>query len=149
MNINERSNMWADRIERCLSSDLSIEQWCHLNHVCRSTLYKWMAEFRKSEPGRFPRRSSVASNWISVTRDGIADTHAIIPSTVPASAAPSRASKPDVRFPTPETDDKTVFASQSPASLPIRALVGNIELAIPPGTHESDIASVMRAAMVL
>lgn len=122
MNINKRRSIWADRIERGLSYDPSIEQWYHLNHVCRLTLYRWMAEFLKPEPSRFPRRPSVASNWISVTRDGIDDIHAIVPSAIAASSVPSPASKPDVRFPVPETDGKTIFASQSPVSLPIRAL---------------------------
>ena len=47
-------NMWAERIERCLSSSMSIERWCKLNHVGRSSLYAWLARFREEEPGRFP-----------------------------------------------------------------------------------------------
>lgn len=85
MSANERKNMRADRIRRCLSSGPTIEQWLHLNHVGRSSLYKRMADFHKSEPDRFPRRSSMASNWISATRSGIADAQAI----APASIAPS------------------------------------------------------------
>lgn len=145
MNANERRNMWADRIERCLSSELTIEQWCRLNRICQSSLYKWMAEFRKSEPGRFPRRSSMASNWISVTRDGIADAQAIVPSVAAPSSATEATSGQDPLF--AETGSVSKAVPSSPPA--IRALVGTVELAIPPGAHESDIACVMRAAMTL
>ena len=68
----QRRGMWASRIERCLSADTSIKEWCRLNKVSESNLYRWMARFREEEPGRFPRRSSEASNWIKVTAGGIA-----------------------------------------------------------------------------
>lgn len=86
MNGAERRCMWADRIERCLASDMPIREWCRLNHVGESSLYKWMARFRKDDPGRFPRRSSIATNWIEVARGSIADSKAIVPTD--ASQAP-------------------------------------------------------------
>ena len=109
----QRREMWAGRIERCLSADMTIKQWCGLDKVSESGLYRWMARFREEEPGRFPRRSSGASNWIKVTSAGIAD------GVKPAPA------------------------------LPIRVLVGRVELAIPAGSAESDIAAAMRAAASL
>lgn len=72
-------NMWAERIERCLSSSMSIERWCKLNHVGRSSLYAWLARFREEEPGRFPRRNAATLNWIELTRGGLADSKAIVP----------------------------------------------------------------------
>lgn len=63
-----RRNMWAERIERCLSSSMSIERWCKLNHVGRSSLYAWLARFREEELGRFPRRNAATLNWIELTR---------------------------------------------------------------------------------
>lgn len=72
-------NMWAERIERCLSSSMSIERWCKLNHVGRSSLYAWLARFREEELGRFPRRNAATLNWIELTRGGLADSKAIVP----------------------------------------------------------------------
>lgn len=72
-------NMWTERIERCLSSSMSIERWCKLNHVGRSSLYAWLARFREEEPDRFPRRNAATLNWIELTRGGLADSKAIVP----------------------------------------------------------------------
>lgn len=70
----DRRNMWAERIEWCLSSSMSIERWRKLNHVGRSSLYAWLARFREEEPGRFPRRNAATLNWIELTRGGLADS---------------------------------------------------------------------------
>ena len=75
----DRRNMWAERIEWCLSSSMSIERWCKLSHVGRSSLYAWLARFREEEPGRFPRRNAATLNWIELTRGGLADSKAIVP----------------------------------------------------------------------
>ena len=85
MNDAQRRDMWAGRIERCLDSGMTIGEWCGLNKVSPSSLYKWMARFREEEPGRFPRRSSKASNWIKVTAGGIADAKAILTASAAAS----------------------------------------------------------------
>lgn len=132
----QRRGMWAGRIERCLGSRMTIKEWCELNKVSKSSLYKWMARFREEEPGRFPRRSSEASNWMKVTAGGIADAKAI----VPVGDAVDRE---------PATADSSADIGCRAATLPIRALVGRVELAIPAGSAESDIAAAMRAAASL
>ena len=124
-----RRDMWAGRIERCLASGMAIGEWCSLNKVNKSSMYGWLAVFREEEPGRFPGKGSETSGWVKVTRDGIAAAKAIVP------AAP--AADPAEEAPAPK----------GPAGpLPIRALVGRVELAIPAGSSESDIAAAMRAA---
>ena len=133
----KRREMWAGRIERCLSADTTIKEWCRLNKVSESGLYRWMARFREEEPGRFPRRSSGASNWIKVTAGGIADAKAIVPAGDAAPAAPESADQPMGAH------------GRDGGALPIRALVGRVELAIPAGSAESDIAAAMRAAASL
>ena len=127
----QRRDMWAGRIERCLSADMTIKEWCGLNKVSESNLYRWMARFREEEPGRFPRRSSTASNWIKVTAGGIADAKAIVPAGDAAD---------------PELDGSAIRGEAANPALPIRALVGRVELAVPAGSAESDIAAAMRAA---
>ena len=79
MNDSDRRDMWAGRIERCLAADMTIKEWCTLNKVAESSLYKWMARFREEDPDRFPRRSSEASNWIKMTRCGMSGAVAIVP----------------------------------------------------------------------
>ena len=130
-----RRDMWASRTERCLSADTTIKEWCRLNKVSESGLYRWTARFREEEPGRLPRRSSGASNWIKVTSAGIADAKAIVPAAGTAPAEPAPADAPG-----------HVDGVKPAPALPIRVLVGRVELAIPAGSAESDIAAAMRAA---
>lgn len=134
-----RRDMWAGRIERCLASGMSVKEWCRLNKVAESSLYSWMARFREEEPDRFPRRSSEASGWIKVTRGGIADAKAIVP------AAPAAGS---AEAPVPIAE-APASSSAAGGAAPIRALVGRVELAIPAGAAEADIAAAMRAAASL
>lgn len=35
-----RRDMWAGRIERCLASGMAIGEWCSLNKVSKSSLYR-------------------------------------------------------------------------------------------------------------
>ena len=35
-----RRDMWAGRIERCLASGMAIGEWCSLNKVNKSSLYR-------------------------------------------------------------------------------------------------------------
>lgn len=146
----ERRNMWADRIERCLASDMTIKQWCKLNHVGASSLYKWMARFREEEPERFPRRSSIATNWMEVVRGGIADSKAMVPAVAAACGQEAASAGP---HPADAANSPSLKSyeqgSGAPIPLPIRALVGRVELAIPPGSAGCDIASAMRAAASL
>ena len=141
MNDSERRDMWAGRIERCLADDMTVKEWCALNKVAESSLYKWMARLREEDPDRFPRRSSEASNWMKVTRGGMSDAVAIVPAA--GAARVDGAAKCCAG----------VAHAQGPAGagapLPIRALVGRVELAIPAGAAESDIAAAMRAAASL
>lgn len=153
MNDAERRNMWTDRIERCLASSTTIKQWCQLNHVCPSSLYKWMARFREEEPGRFPQRSIVAKSWIGITRDGIADSKALVPAATHQSPEPI--AEHTFAYPDNTKSRWSVdhgFCGQDTelsTSGSIRVFMGHIELAIPPGSTERDIASVMRVASEL
>ena len=112
--------MGRPRRARCLAADMTVKEWCRLNKVAESSLYKWMARFREEDPERFPRRSSEASSWIKVTREGTADAKAIVPA---ASAA----------VPAEDAAEPKAPSTQ----LPIRALVGRVELAIPAGSSNS------------
>lgn len=131
-----RRDMWTGRVERCLAADMTVKEWCALNKVAESSLYKWMARFREEDPGRFPRRLSEASSWMKVTRRGIADA----PGGGVAVSDPPRPQGGSERAQGP---------AGAGAQMPIRALVGRVELAIPAGAAEADIAAAMRAAASL
>ncbi len=137
MKESQRRDMWAGRIERCLAADMPVREWCRLNKVAESSLYSWMARFREEEPGRFPARNADASGWMKVTRLGIADAKAIVPAAGAAVATPD-----------PASPGRPADAPRAGASA-IRALVGRVELAIPAGSAEPDIAAAMRAAASL
>lgn len=142
----ERRNMWADRIERCLSSSMSVGDWCRLNHVSRSCLYRWLAKFREEEPERFPRRNAATTNWLELTRGGIADAKGIVPTADLASenAATPVAEGGEHLFREGKADCRATTASQ-----PICAVANGVKILVPPGSAESDIACALRAAMSL
>ena len=140
MNDSDRRDMWAGRIERCLAADMTIKEWCTLNKVAESSLYKWMARFREEDPDRFPRRSSEASNWIKMTRCGMSDAVAIVPAAGAAEVGEAAECAHAAHAKEP---------ARAGDALPIRALVGRVELAIPAGSSEVDIAATMRAAASL
>lgn len=70
-----------------------------------------------------PRRSSKASNWIKITAGGIAAAKAIVPA--------AKAGEPESAGP--------AIGGEAAAALPIRALVGRVELAMPAGAAGSVI----------
>ena len=45
-----RRDMWAGRIERCLTADMTVKERYALNKVAESSLCKWMTRFREEEP---------------------------------------------------------------------------------------------------
>ena len=67
-----RRDIWAGRIEHCLASGMAVGEWCSLNKVSRSSLYRWLAVFRDEDPGRFAGKNSETSGWVKAAREGIA-----------------------------------------------------------------------------
>ena len=132
-----RRDMWAGRIERCLASGMAIGEWCSLNKVNKSSLYRWLAVFRDEGPGRFAGKNSETTGWVKVTGQGIADAKAIVPAAGPAAQGAAD----------PAGEEAEPKRPLSP--MPIRALVGRVELAIPACSAEADIAAAMRAAASL
>lgn len=66
MSPEERREMRRRQVEQCLSTSLSVREWCRLNGVAESTMFSWMARFRKEEPDLFD--SPNASQWMEVKR---------------------------------------------------------------------------------
>lgn len=125
----ERRNFRRKQVENCLSSSMTIEEWCRLNHVSESTMYRWMAIFRDEEPGLFGKAN--ASQWIELSRGAIAAQTAL------AMRAES-AGVPDVA---PVAG--AVEANAPPAPIIVR--VNGAEVAVPAGSDDAHIASVLKA----
>lgn len=133
MTPEQRRTLRRSQVEQCLASTISIKDWCTLNKVSQSTLYAWMARFRKEEPGLFEKPN--ASQWIELSRDAIAKQSAL--ATISASAAEPLAAP---------LDDT---AEATGTSAPILVRVNGVEIAIPPGSTDAHIASVLRAVATL
>lgn len=82
-----RRDIWAGRIERCLASGMAIGEWCSLNKVSKSSLYRRLAVFRDERLDRFAGKNSEAFGWVAAMRDGIAATKAVVPAVSAAGQA--------------------------------------------------------------
>ena len=133
MTPEQRRAMRRGQVERCLSTTMTIKDWCALNKVPESTMYAWMARFREEEPELFEKPN--ASQWIDLSRDAIAAQTAL--AQKPA-AADARAAAPV---------GEAVESGLPPA--PIIVHVNGADVAVPSGSAEADIASVLRAVAAL
>ena len=61
--------MRREQVVRCLSTTMTIKDWCALNGVPQSTMYGWMSRFRKEEPELFESPSS--GEWIELSREAV------------------------------------------------------------------------------
>ena len=129
MNTVERRNMWHDRVEKCIAADMTNTEWCRLNKIALSTLYLWMARFRKEEPDLFDGPN--ASKWVEITKETLATNTAMI------SAKEAGVGRDE----TPESP-----LSQNHA---IGVRIHVVEMSIPPGTRKFDIQNVFEVAASL
>lgn len=125
----ERRNLRREQVENCLSSPMTIEEWCRLNRVSESTMYRWMAIFRDEEPELFGKAN--ASQWIELSRGAIAAQTAL-------AIAPGAEGVP-VAAPVGEAVEE-----KSP-SAPIIVRVNGAEVAVPAGSDDAHITSVLKA----
>ena len=125
----ERRNLRREQVENCLSSPMTVEEWCRLNRVSESTMYRWMAIFRDEEPELFGKPN--ASQWIELSRDALAAQTAL--ATTPA------AEGGPVAAPICEAVEASV------PSAPIIVRVNGAEVAVPAGAGDAHIASVLKA----
>lgn len=131
MTPEQRRAMRRDQVERCLATTMSIKDWCALNKVPESTMYAWMARFRKEEPELFEKPN--ASQWIELSRDAIAAQTALAPAPEDGFMAASVGEAMGAKVP----------------SAPIIVHVNGAEVAVPPGSADAHIASVLKAVAAL
>ena len=133
MTPQERRSMRREQVERCLATTMTIRDWCELNKVPTSTMYSWMARFRKEEPDLFKRPN--AGQWIELSKDVIAAQTALAPTTADVNglaAAPIAAGE----------------AADAP-STPIVVHLNGADIAVPAGAPEASIAAVLKAVAAL
>ena len=114
MNDAQRRDMWAGRIERCLSANMTIKEWCGLNKVSESNLYRWMACFREEEPGSPPQVQQGVRLGESHPRRH-RRRQGIVPAGDAAGSGPS------------EPAEAAIHGEAADPALPIRVLVGRVE----------------------
>lgn len=134
-----RRNNWREIIERCLSSGLPINRWCELNKIAPSTLYSWMAKFRKEEAELFEQHNT--SEWIEITKEKLAANIALAPTTEGGVILNARTKS--------ETNSPTKHQSTVQSTPGICARIGGVELSISPGSIQADIEAVFKAAISL
>ena len=135
MTPQEIRSMRREQVVRCLSTTMTIKDWCALNGVPQSTMYGWMSRFRKEEPELFESPSS--GEWIELSREAVSARTALAtrPDAIPAHHAPTSASASPAGSP---RDASAIVVSMNGAAV-----------AVPPGSAEADIATVLRAVASL
>ena len=129
--------MRREQVERCLSTTMTIKDWCALNGVPESTMYGWMARFRKEEPELFGRPN--ASEWVEVTREAIAMQTAL---AKPGSAAIAKEESGN-----PSAVQNGRMRAHDAAAIVVS--VNGAAVAVPAGSAEDDVAMVLRAVAAL
>ena len=121
------------QVERCLAADMTVREWCELNHVSKSTMYYWMGRLRKEEPEMFG--DPTCGEWIELSRGSIAARTALA-----------------VR----REDDPTAAdhnsAGEAAATVTGSALVVRVngaDVVVPEGASEAHLSMVLRAVASL
>ena len=122
-----------EQVERYLATDMTVKEWCGLNKVSESTMYRWMAVFRREEPGLFA--DPTCGEWIELSRGSIAARTALaVRSTEAAAAAPG-------------PEDGAEAPAQPLGALVVR--VNGADVVVPGGASEAHVSLVLRAVASL
>ena len=66
---------WRTQVERYLASDMSVAEWCRVNKLPESSMFKWIGHFADSEPELFGGPQNIEdrdrSGWITKTRENM------------------------------------------------------------------------------
>ncbi len=125
-----------EQVERCLASDMTVKEWCELNHVSTSTMYYWMSRLRKEEPDLFG--DPTCGEWIELSRGSIAARTALAVRHEPDDGPPARTSFGGMR-------DTGAVA----AGAPVVRMRNGAEVVVPDGTTEDHLSMVLRAVSSL
>jgi hypothetical protein len=124
--------MRREQVERCLAADMTIKEWCELNKVSESTMYRWMSVFRREEPDMFA--DPTHGEWIELSRGSIAARTAL--------AVRTEGGDPDCD--SPAVEDRR---SEGQSALVVR--MNGADVMVPEGVTEPHLAMVLRAVAAL
>ena len=124
-----------EQVERYLATDMTVKEWCGLNKVSESTMYRWMAVFRREEPGLFA--DPTCGEWIELSRGSIAARTAL--AVRPADDAPEAGA--------PAEADAPTGGNVAANALVVR--INDADVMVPEGVPEPHVAMVLRAVAAL
>lgn len=122
-----------EQVERYLATDMTVAEWCELNHLSKSTMYYWMARLRKEEPGLFG--DPTCGEWIELSRESAAARTAL---AVRRDGAPAESAHAAVGDAAP---------GASGTALVVR--VNGADVVVPEGASEAHVSLVLRAVASL
>lgn len=122
-----------EQVERCLAADMTVREWCELNHVSNSTMYYWMGRLRKEEPEMFG--DPTCGEWIELSRGSLVARTAL---AVRREDEPTAAGHDSAgREATPATGNALVMR------------VNGADVVVPEGASEAHVSMVLRAVVSL
>lgn len=66
---------WRTQVERYLASDMSVAEWCRVNRLSESSMFKWIGHFADREPELFGGPQNIEDRdrcgWIGKTRENM------------------------------------------------------------------------------
>jgi hypothetical protein len=141
MDVQNGKEYRRTQVERLLASDMGVREWCELNHLSRSAMYRWLALFADTEPELFGGGANIDDRtkhgWLETTRLSMGKSHALSPATsggfMLIDVSELEAGEPVARGIEGEAGS-------------IMVALGRVTIAIPPGCAQVDIAHVLQAA---
>ena len=134
---------WRTAAERLLATDMGVDEWCALNHVSSSALYRRLAWFRDNEPEvlggwEAAHAGDGERRWLEAVR--AAARGAVLPS------APHAPGFVEVGLPAPAPGPLPGDRRHGGAA-PITVEVRGMVVSVPPGTPRGDVLAVLSAAV--
>ena len=123
-----------EQVERCLAADMTVREWCRINHVADSTMYRWMALFRKEEPGMFA--DPTCGEWIELSRDSMAARTAL-------------AVRPDGDVAGSGAEAASDETSRADVAGALVVRVNGADVVVPEGVSETHLSMALRAVAKL
>ena len=124
-----------EQVERYLATDMTVKEWCGLNKVSESTMYRWMAVFRREEPGLFA--DPTCGEGIELSRGSIAARTAL--AVRPADDAPEAGA--------PAGGDAPTGGNVAANALVVR--INGADVVVPEGLSETHLSMALRAVAKL
>ena len=123
-----------EQVERFLATDMTVREWCELNKVSESTMYRWMSVFRREEPDLFA--DPTCGEWIELSRGSVAARTAL-------------AVRPDDDAAGPEAEAADGGASRADVASALVVRVNGDDVVVPEGVSGRHLAVVLRAVAAL